>query len=61
MRQIVRFNLGRRLVELTNSLTWGPHAIEWTIAVLEELGWMISARFVATTNIEMQRAFPYKI
>ena len=34
---------------LTNSLTWIllDHAIEWTIAVLEELRLMISAKLMA--------------
>ena len=47
---------------LTNFLAWVllDHAIEWTIAVLEELRLVISAKLVTTTDIEVQRALPYK-
>ena len=47
---------------LTSSLAWVllDYAIEWTIAVLEELRLMISAKLVATTNIEVQCSLPYK-
>ena len=47
---------------LTNSLTWVllGHATKWTIAVLEDLRLVISAKLVAITDIEVQRALPYK-
>jgi hypothetical protein len=48
---------------LTNFPTWIllDHAIEWTIAVLEELRLTISAKLMATTtDVEVERALPYK-